>query len=145
MHGRTSEAYPLLWRAPAIDEEAFGRKHAPAADDLTHLDDILAAGAKHEEAEAALSAGARHPRIASRRQECHARSPVEKIIASLEANGSVCKAEAVYEQLMTAQEKMSSADRIGLAAAVNNIGLLKETVGGLDEAERLYQPAGTEQ
>ena len=132
-HGRPEEAEPLLRKALA----APGTEESGGADTLAELGVTLAALGRDEEAET-------HYLLSLEHAESGARAGLTLVsVASLrEARGDFSGARRAYRDALKSFEAgtiLTDNEMESRAAALNNLGLLLEAEGRLEEAESLFR------
>ncbi len=136
-----AEAEPLMRRALAIDEKAFGTEHPDVASRLNNLAQLLQDTNRLGEAEPLMrralaiddkAFGADHPKVAIR---------LNNLASLLQATNRLAEAESLMRRALAIDDKAFGADHPKVAIRLNNLAQLLQDTNRLPEAEPLMRRA----
>jgi tetratricopeptide (TPR) repeat protein len=134
-----AEAEPLLRRALAIDEAAYGATHPSVATDLNNLASLLQDTNRLGEAEPLFrralaideaAYGATHPRVAT---------DLNNLALLLRDTNRLGEAEPLFRRALAIDEAAYGATHPNVAGDLNNLALLLRDTNRLEEAEPLFR------
>jgi tetratricopeptide (TPR) repeat protein len=138
---RYSEAEPLMRRALAIDEQAYGPEHTKVATDLNNLTQLLQSTNRLSEAEPMMrralaideqAYGPEHPEVAR---------DLNNLAALLHLTNRLAEAEPLMRRALMIDEKAYGPEHPEVARDLNNLAAFLQDTNRLSEAEPLMRRA----